>query len=48
MEMATAGLTLIAVGVALAESEHLIIPIAITLVGILLLRIGAKEFDDEE
>lgn len=42
------GYLLLALGVSTIDSEHLIIPLALTIIGSVLLLVSSKEISDEE
>ena len=48
MIKAIIGFTLLGLGVATADSEHIIIPFALVIIGSAFLFTYQKEFDDEE
>lgn len=48
MIKAIVGFTLLALGVSTADSEHVLIPLVLVIIGSAFLFIYQKEFDDEE
>ena len=48
MIKAIIGFTLLALGVSTADSEHIIIPLSLVIIGSIFMFAYQKEFDDEE